>query len=148
MRPEPQTDDEGQPIDPAALQPLPAGGSLVRPAQQCFSAEDDGKVDTPTELPPQHLTDSHSEAASSAPALQSASTPTTGANNAGPKGVTEPFFKLRICVLNEVLTPLCVPLFEAGPHQVQHLGVHDVEFNYAVPNVGIWYLHIHKSVLI
>ena len=64
--PEPQINDKGQPIDPAAL---PAGGSLVRLAQRCFSVEDDDEVDTPTEQPPQHPTDSPSEA-SSAPASQ------------------------------------------------------------------------------
>ncbi len=79
--PEPQTHDEGQPMDPAAL---PSGGFQVRPVQRCFNLEDDDEADTPTdsEEPALHLTDSASEAASLAPASQSAATPTTGTNNA------------------------------------------------------------------
>ena len=62
-----------------------------------------------------------------------------------PKGVMEPFiFRFKFVWGMKYLHPL----FEAGPHQVRHLGVpdvHDVVFNYInyiVPDVGLRYLDI------
>ncbi len=73
MLPEPKTNDEGQPISPAAL---PTGGSQVRQAPLCFSVEDEDEAVTPTEEPSTITTDFASEAASSTPAAsQSAATP-------------------------------------------------------------------------
>ena len=67
-------------MDPAAL---PAGSSQVRLAQRRFNTEDDDEADTPKEEPALDPTDSASEAAaSSAPASESAATPTTGTKNA------------------------------------------------------------------
>ena len=60
-----------------------------------------------------------------------------------PKGTF--YFSLRICMGNEVLTPLCVPLFEAGPHRVRHRYIHDVKINHVVPDVGIRYPNIRTS---
>ena len=64
-----------------------------------------------------------------------------------PKGVTEPFtFSLRICMDHElVLTPLCVPLFEAGHDRGRHRHMHNVKINYVVPDVGIRYSNIRTS---
>jgi hypothetical protein len=70
---------ERQPMDPSAL---PAGSSQVRLAQRRFNTEDDDEAGTPKEEPARHPTDSASEAASSAPASESAATPTTGTKNA------------------------------------------------------------------
>ena len=48
-----------------------------------------------------------------------------------PKGVTEPlFFRFIFAWGMKHLHPL----FEAGPHRARHLGVHDVVFNYVVPD--------------
>ena len=61
-----------------------------------------------------------------------------------PKGVMEPFKFIFRFIFAWGMKYLH-PLFEAGPHRVRHLGVHDVVFNYVVPDVGIRYPHIRTS---
>ena len=110
--------------------------SCSRPALRCFSGEDDDEDRVDPRIRLTLLQKRHHRLP-----LRNRQ-PRQRLGSRMPKGVTEPFIFHFIFAWG---MKYLHPLFEAGPHRVRHLGVHNVVFNYVVPDVGIQYPHILTS---
>jgi hypothetical protein len=108
--------------------------SCSRLAQLYFSTEDDDKVDPHIQLT--LLQKRHHRL------LLHNRQPRQRLGPRIPKGVTEPFIFHFIFAWG---MKYLHPLFEAGPHRVQHLGVHNVVFNYVVPDA---YMDIRPDIAV